>query len=36
VPATRQLLTWRARPTVVAGLLLAQVLAVQILFETRW
>jgi hypothetical protein len=36
VPATRQLLAWRARLPVVAGLLLAQVLAVQILFDTRW
>jgi methylthioxylose transferase len=36
VPATRQLLAWRARLPVVAGLLLAQVLAVQILFNTRW
>jgi hypothetical protein len=36
VPAVRQLLAWRARLPVVAGLLLAQVLAVQILFDTRW
>jgi hypothetical protein len=36
VPATRQLLAWRVRPAVVAGLLLAQVLAVQVLFDTRW
>lgn len=36
VPATRQLLAWRARLPVVVGLLLAQVLAVQILFDTRW
>lgn len=36
VPATRQLLTWRARLPMVAGLLLAQVLVVQILFDTRW
>jgi methylthioxylose transferase len=36
VPATRQLLAWRARPLVVAGLLLVQVLAVQVLFDTRW
>jgi hypothetical protein len=36
VPAVRQLLAWRARLPVVVGLLLAQVLAVQILFNTRW
>jgi hypothetical protein len=36
VPAVRQLLAWRARLLVVVGLLLAQVLAVQILFNTRW
>jgi hypothetical protein len=36
VPATRQLLAWRARLPVVAGLLLVQVLAVQVLFDTRW
>jgi len=36
VPATRQLLTWRVRFPVVACLLLTQVLAVQVLFDTRW
>jgi hypothetical protein len=36
VPAVRQLLAWRARPPVVASLLLAQTLAVQLLFFTRW
>jgi hypothetical protein len=36
VPAVRQLLAWRARLPVVAALLLAQTLAVQILFFTRW
>jgi len=34
--ATRQLARWRAHPTVVAGLLLAQTLAVETLFYTRW
>jgi methylthioxylose transferase len=36
VPVTRQLLAWRVRLPVVAGLLVAQALAVQLLFETRW
>ena len=36
VPATRQLLAWRVRVPLLAGLLLAQALAVQVLFETRW
>jgi len=36
VPAVRQLLAWRARMRVVAALLLAQTLAVQLLFFTRW
>jgi hypothetical protein len=36
VPVTRQLLAWRARPQVVGALLVAQTLAVQTLFATRW
>ena len=36
VPATRQLRTWRASLPVVAALLAAQFLLVQVLFETRW
>jgi hypothetical protein len=36
VVAVRQLLAWRASPTLVAGLLLGQALAVQVLFYTRW
>jgi hypothetical protein len=36
VAAVRQLLRWRARPALVAGLLLGQALAVQVLFYTRW
>jgi hypothetical protein len=36
VVAARQLLAWRASPTLVAGLLLGQALAVQVLFYTRW
>jgi hypothetical protein len=36
VPAARQLLAWRVRLPVLAGLLVAQALAVQVLFETRW
>jgi methylthioxylose transferase len=36
VPAVRQLLAWRVRLPVVAAMLLAQALAVQLLFETRW
>jgi hypothetical protein len=36
VPAARQLLAWRARVPLVAALLLAQTLAVQLLFATRW
>jgi hypothetical protein len=34
--AARQLLRWRAGLPLVAGLLLAQALAVQVLFYTRW
>jgi hypothetical protein len=36
VPAVRQLLAWRARPAVVATLLAAQAVAVELLFVTRW
>jgi methylthioxylose transferase len=36
VAAVRQLLRWRARPALVAGLLGAQALAIQVLFYTRW
>ena len=36
VPVVRQLLAWRVRPGVAAALLLAQTLAVQVLFATRW
>jgi len=36
VPATRQLLSWRARLPLVAALLVAQAVAVQVLFATRW
>jgi hypothetical protein len=36
VVAVRQLLRWRARPALVAGLLLGQALAIQALFYTRW
>jgi hypothetical protein len=36
VAAVGQLLRWRARPALVAGLLLGQGLAVQVLFYTRW
>jgi hypothetical protein len=36
VPVTRQLLAWRVRPRAVGTLLLAQTLAVQMLFATRW
>jgi hypothetical protein len=36
VPVTRQLLAWRVRPPVVGALLVAQTLAVQVLFATRW
>ncbi len=36
VVAVRQLLAWRVRLPVVAALLLAQTLAVQVLFATRW
>jgi hypothetical protein len=36
VPVTRQLVAWRARPPLVAALLLAQTLLVQSLFSTRW
>jgi hypothetical protein len=36
VAAVRQLQVWRVRLPVVAALLLAQTLAVQVLFATRW
>jgi hypothetical protein len=36
VPVVRQLLAWRARVPVVAGLLVVQTLLVQVLFATRW
>jgi hypothetical protein len=36
VPVVRQLQVWRARLPAVAALLVAQILAVQILFYTRW
>jgi methylthioxylose transferase len=36
VPVTRQLLAWRVRLPVVGALLVAQTLAVQVLFATRW
>jgi methylthioxylose transferase len=36
VVAARQLLRWRASLPLVAGLLLAQGLAIQVLFYTRW
>jgi hypothetical protein len=36
VVAARQLLRWRASLPLVAGLLLGQALAVQVLFYTRW
>jgi hypothetical protein len=36
VPVVRQLLAWRARPSVVVGLLVGQALLVQVLFATRW
>jgi hypothetical protein len=36
VVAVRQLLRWRARPALVAGLLLGQAVAIQVLFYTRW
>ena len=36
VPAVRQLLAWRARPAVVAALMAAQAVAVELLFVTRW
>ncbi len=36
IPVARQLLAWRVRLPVVAALLLAQTLAVQMLFATRW
>jgi uncharacterized Fe-S cluster-containing radical SAM superfamily protein len=36
VVAARQLLRWRAGPALVAALLGAQALAVQLLFYTRW
>jgi hypothetical protein len=36
IPVARQLLAWRVRLPVVAALLLAQTIAVQVLFATRW
>ena len=36
VVAVRQLLRWRASLPLVAGLLLGQALAIQVLFYTRW
>jgi hypothetical protein len=36
VPVVRQLWAWRARLPAVAALLVAQTLAVQLLFYTRW
>jgi hypothetical protein len=36
VIATRQLTRWRANPTMVGALLLAQTIAVETLFYTRW
>ena len=36
VVAARQLLRWRAGLPLVAGLLLGQALAIQVLFYTRW
>jgi len=36
VAAAGQLLRWRARPALVAGLLLGQALAIQVLLYTRW
>jgi hypothetical protein len=36
VPVVRQLLRWRARLPAVAAVLVAQTLAVQLLFYTRW
>lgn len=36
IPVARQLLAWRVRLPVVAALVLAQSLAVQMLFATRW
>jgi len=36
VPAARQLMTWRVRLPVLAALLLAQAVAVELLFSTRW
>jgi hypothetical protein len=36
VAATRQLLRWRAGLPLVAGLLLGQAVAIQVLFYTRW
>ena len=36
VPVVRQLLAWRVRAPVVAGLLVGQTLLVQLLFATRW
>jgi methylthioxylose transferase len=36
VPAARQLSTWRVRLPILAALLLAQAVAVELLFYTRW
>jgi methylthioxylose transferase len=36
IPVARQLLAWRVRLPVVAALLLAQTVLVQVLFATRW
>jgi hypothetical protein len=36
VPVVRQLRAWQARLPAVAALLVAQTLAVQLLFYTRW
>ena len=36
VAAVRQLLAWRARPPLVAALLAAQAVTVELLFVTRW
>ncbi|HSK36173.1 MAG TPA: hypothetical protein VLA80_05510, partial [Actinomycetota bacterium] len=36
VPVVRQLLAWRVRAPAVTGLLVAQTVLVQMLFDTRW
>jgi hypothetical protein len=36
VPVVRQLQAWQARLPAVAAFLVAQTLAVQLLFYTRW